>query len=87
MESNPLLQTNVSHPTAIDHGVHTPEAIARVSSFVQAVEKVMNTRKRTSKVRMPHARHLSSVPDQLIHDIVSFSPEALKCSHGEECPY
>ncbi len=87
METNPLLQINVTHPTATDHGLHAAENSARVANFVQAVEKVMNKKGRTQKVRMTNKNRLATVPDQLIHDIVSISSEAIKCSRGEECPY
>ncbi len=87
MESNSLLQINVTHPTALDHGLNSAKNISRMNNFVLAVEKIMNKKNKTQKVRMTHRNKLASVPDQLIHDIVSLSPEAIKCSRGEECPY
>jgi hypothetical protein len=87
MELNPLLQIQVTPATSNDLGLNQADEIHAMNSFVHAVERARAKKNHKTEKKEFHVNRISRVPDKLLKDIVSFSPEALKCSRGEECPY
>lgn len=87
MELNPLLQIPVTPANSTDMGLHSVEDVQAFNSFVHAVEKTRAKKGRRPEAKTFHINRIKDVPDTLLKDIVSFSPEALRCARGEECPY
>lgn len=87
MELNPLLQIQVTPATSKDMGLHSVDDVQALNYFVHAVEKARAKKGHRSNAKAFHINRIKDVPDTLLKDIVSFSPEALKCARGKECPY
>ena len=81
MKMNPLFQIQLEQPDAHEWGVIE----TRPHKDVNHTEKVRNRKRRAEHIS--YVKKVGHVPKRLIHDIVTFSPEALKCARGEECPY
>ena len=81
MDINPLLQIPVTANDAHDWGL---TAVAH-ASMVEHVEKITDRKSRMRRKRT--TTRFAHVPDKLLRDIVTFSPEALYCASGGECEW